>query len=206
MKTKQLFVGLIVGLIIGFFATYIYFVSTNANAAGQKILGWVGGIAGIVGATAYFCQKYIEHRLGVESERLKIRFTKTYSLRADAIAEAHGKLLDLYEAVDEFQFNGGREVGSEKWVAASNRINEARNNLIDFLARKQLYLPKPTTKKIRELLGKVYGSHLRYGMLKEYSKEERSAEVKKWLDEKEQLPVYLAQLEEDFRDALGFVD
>ncbi|HLX69007.1 MAG TPA: hypothetical protein VKV04_05195, partial [Verrucomicrobiae bacterium] len=166
LNTKQLFSGLAVGGVIGFFLAYLYFISTSANAMGQKLFAFVGGSAGFVAALAYFCRAYVEHRLGVESERMKIRFTKSYSLRADAIAEAHGKLLDLYEAVNDFQFNAGRETNSEKWATAIHGVNAARNNLIDFLSRKQLYLPKPTTAKIRDLFQKVYGSHLRYTMLK----------------------------------------
>lgn len=207
MKTKPLFIGLAVGVVIGFFLVYLTFISANVGAAGQKVFGWVGGSVGIVAALAYFCRTYVQHLLGIESERMKIKFAKTYSLRADAIAEAHGKFLDLYQAVDEFQFTGGRDVNSEKWHTAIHRINEARNNLIDFLSRKQLYLPKTTTAKIRDLFQRVYGSHLRYTMLKEESDtERRSLDVKNWLAEKDEMRAYLEQLENDFRDALGFLD
>ena len=206
MKTKPLFIGLVVGVIIGFFVTYLYFVSLNLTVVGQKVFAFVGGSAGIIAALAYFCRIYVEHRLGIEAERMKVRFSRTYELRANAIGEVHGKLLDLYDIVNDFQFNAGHEVGSDKWLAASNRINEARNNLIDFLLRKQLYLPEATTVKIRSLFQKVYGSHLRYTMLKEYPQEERSKEIKNWLDEKEQIPVYLKQLEDAFRESLGFLD
>ena len=137
---------------------------------------------------------------------MKIRFTKTYSLRADAIAEAHGKLLDLYETVDGFQFEAGRKEDSEKSNNAAHRVNAARDTLIDFLSRKQLYLPKTTTAKIRDLFLRVYGSHLRYTMLREYSDTERGQEVRKWMAEKDEMQAYLSQLEDDLRDALGFVD
>jgi hypothetical protein len=206
MKTKPLFIGLVVGVIIGFFVTYLYFVSLNLTVAGQKFFAFIGGSVGIIAALAYFCRTYVEHRLGIEAERMKVRFSRTYELRASAIAEAHGKLLDLYDTVNDFQSTAGHEAGSDQWLAASNRINETRNNLIDFLLRKQLYLPKATTAKIRSLFQKVYGSHLRYTMLKEYPQEERSKEIKSWLAEKEQIPVYLKQLEDDFRESLGFLD
>jgi uncharacterized protein YggL (DUF469 family) len=211
MKTKPLFIGLVIGVVIGFFLAYLYFISTSASTMGQKVFAFVGGSAGIIAALTYFCRTYVEHRLGVESERVKIRFTKTYSLRADAISEVHGRFLDLYEAVNEFQFTGSRDVNSEQWHTAIHRINAARDSLIDLLSRKQLYLPKTTTAKIRDLFGRVYGSHLRYTLLTEENSEAervelKSVELKKWLEEKDQMSAYLSLLEDDFRDALGFLD
>lgn len=207
MKTKPLFIGLAVGVVIGFFLAYLYFVSLSASAAGQKVFAFVGGSAGLTAAVAYFCRTYVEHRLGIEAERTKVRFSHTYELRANAISEAHGKFLDLYDAVNEFQFKAGHDVNSVQWHDAIHRINGARDNLIDFLSRKQLYLPKTTTAKIRDLFGRVYGSHLRYTFMKEENSDaKRAVEVKNWLAEKDQMQAYLNLLEDDFRDALGFLD
>ncbi len=206
MKTKPFLVGLCVGAAVGFFLAYLYFVSVTLSGAVERVFGFVGGSIGIIAAVAYACRTYVEYLLGVEADQKKIRFSKTYELRAEAISEAHGKLLDLYDATNEFPQTGGTETGSPKWMAASNRIGEARNSLIDFLSRKQLYLPKETATKIRKLLQVVYGSHIHYTLLKEFPQPERSEEVKNWLKTKEQIPTHLAKLEADFRSALGFVD
>jgi hypothetical protein len=205
MKTKPLFIGLFSGLLIGSLIAYLWFISMNMAGVAGYLLALVGGSGGLVAAIAYFCRQYVEYRLGIEAEETKIRFSKTYQLRAEAISEAHGRLLDLHDATSDFSMRGLINNSPEREVAVTH-INEIKNRLIDFLSRKQLYLPKATAAKIRELFQLVYGSHIRYTILKEHPAEERSAEVQKWLKANEQIPDYLAQLEDDFRKVLGFID
>ena len=191
---------------IGFFLAYLYFISVNLSVSVEKVFGLMGGFVGIIAAIAYVCRTYVEYRLGIEAEQTKIRFSKTYELRADAISEAHGRLLDLHDATSDFSMRGFNINNSPEREAAVTHINEIKNRLIDFLSRKQLYLPKATAAKIRELFQLVYGSHIRYTILREHPDEERSAEVQKWLKANEQIPVYLSHLEDDFREVLGFID
>ena len=78
MKTKPLFVGLGVGVAIGFFLAYLYFISVNLSVSVEKVFGLMGGFVGIIAAIAYVCRTYVEYRLGIEAEQPKIRFSKPY--------------------------------------------------------------------------------------------------------------------------------
>ena len=60
MKTKQLWIGLAAGLGIGFWGTYLYFISTSTAKAADKIFVIIGGATGILSALVYFFQKFYE--------------------------------------------------------------------------------------------------------------------------------------------------
>ncbi len=200
-------IGLCIGVFLGAFAAYIYFINVNMAGAAGYVFAIIGGSSGIVGAMAYFFRTYYEHQLELVADKHKLKFSKTYQLRTDAISEIHGRLLDLYEAVKEFAGTGGsEEAGSAKWLEAVERVRIARNTFIDTIARRGLYMPKKLAKKTRALSGHFYGHHVRFTMLKSHPKEERSEEVKKWCDANEQLPALLEELEKEFTDVLGFTD
>jgi hypothetical protein len=214
----KLIIGLALGLFVGAFAAYQYLISVKvADAAGYMFASF-GGMAGIVGAACYFIRSHYEHKLkqastdyeyklGILTEKLKLRDSKTYQLRTDAIAEVHGRLIDLYDATYEFPSTGGSEpAGSEKWLEAVERIRVARNAFIDTMARRGLYLPEELAAATRKLSGNFYGHHVRLTMLKEHPDETRSAEVKAWCDENEQIPLRLKELEKQFTKTLGFID
>lgn len=207
MKYKQLIIGLCIGIFLGAFAAYLYFINVNMTGAAGYVFAIVGGLSGIMGAAGYFFRTHYEHQLELVADKHKLEFSKTYQLRTDAIAEAHGRLLDLYEAVGEFSSTGGsEEAGSPKWLKAAERIRVARNEFIDAMARRGLYMPKELAKKTRALSGTFYGHHVRFTMLKSHPEELRSEEVRKWCDANEQLPTLLVELEKEFTEALGFKD
>jgi hypothetical protein len=195
-----------IGLLIGCLISYLVFASVNLSSATGYVFNVVGGFTALVAAVSYFAKQLFEHKMELLAEQGKITFSKTYQLRAEAIAEAHGRLLDYQEAIQMFSMSGLNHQNNEERQNAVVNINKLKDAYFDFMTRRALYLPRATEKKVREYFTRLYQYHLQYVFIKDHPPEERSVELKKWLEAGEKMPDALKALEDDFRTALGFTD
>lgn len=194
------------GLLIGCLISYLVFASVNLSSAAGYAFNVVGGFTALVAAVSYFAKQLFEHKMELLAEQRKITFSKTYQLRADAISEAHGRLLDYQETIQMFSTGGLNHQNNEVRHNAVTNINKLKDAYFDFMARRALYLPRATEKKVRDYFNRLYQYHLQYVFIKDHPPEERSVELKKWLETGEKMPDALKALEDDFRTVLGFTD
>lgn len=195
-----------IGLLIGCLISYLVFASVNLSSAAGYVFNVVGGLTALVAAFSYFAKQLFEHKMEILAEQGKITFSKTYQLRAEAISELHGRLLDYQEAIQMFSMSGLNNQNNEARQSAVANINKLKDAYLDFMARRALYLPRDTKEKVREYFKRLHKYHLQYVSIKDHPPEERTVELKKWLEAGEKMPDALKALEDDFRTVLGFTD
>jgi len=209
--TKTFVIGAVVGTMFGGFLIYLYFVSNSFADAGSKAIGMVGGVGGLLTAVVYFTKTYSDYRLGIEAEKHKIMFAKCYEMRAVAIAEVHGLLIDFIDSIDALSNTArpnpkwpNQDQVQDVWNAACNVVSKAKNAYLDFDLRKSFHIQEVTLKEVEAMykhLHEWYMTHTRLPMMEEGP--ERNKEIMKFVNTKFAMKERLKVLEKAYRDALG---
>jgi hypothetical protein len=209
MKNKKSLITLLfvlaAGIGTGSYFTYLFFTSANVPEAGKNLFGIIGGGAGVIAAIAYSIKTYGEHVLGLIAEKHRIVFANTYKLRADAIAEGYGLLLEFADRIEAFSHHGRAD--TPEYKQASDALNKTKSAYLDLILLKGLYLPKETKNQIKaeySFLHEWYMKFFRLPLMEQG--EERQKVIGEFVEIKFKLRERHEQLGESLSKAIGFRD
>lgn len=218
MRTKSIWVKLLswvglvaLGVAIGFWGTYLYFVSKSSADAGAKAFVFVGGASGIVSAFAFLIKTFVEHRLGIAAEQSKVIFAETYKLKAAAIIETYRLVSELKKELTAFISPTSTQMAKEQWQQHRDIFGKALSAkwqaFNDYYEPKKLLFNRKTRETIEDL-NKYYSLaassfDMRAFVAASYEMRGQKPDLSHW---DVQVPPVLVALEEQFREVLGITD
>ncbi len=156
----------------------------------------------------------LKAQLQIAASERNTRFTKTFEVIAETVAETYKRLLALNDAVSSylsiFGFQGDPSKADRRKIVADKMFE-----FVDYYRPRRLFLPPATTQRIDDLRKKLHMTTLefKYGVEEDGDTRRRRAnplaenDIDTWMKAHDfmstEVPTILALLEEAFRRVLG---
>ena len=189
----------------------------GGNAALLAVLGFAGKslLEKIIARDTKRFESELKAQADATVERLKnelqlktiehqVRFSRLHEKSAETIAETYSLLRSYLHAVADYV--KVLEMAGEKSKAERREaVNTALKEFRDYFVKRQIFLPKETAKRIRELDDKLFKSAQHFAMNIEGKETTASSEdwMKAFSSVNEEIPPVLELLEDEFRGLLG---
>ncbi len=146
----------------------------------------------------------LKSRLSIAATEHQIRFLKLHETRAEVIAETYALLRDLYEKVADY-VKIFEPAGDRPKEERRNDVVNSLNDLRAYYPKKQIFLPKNTAIKVRNIDVELMQATSQFVYGVELSK--RTESTKTWMEIFErmngEISTTMDELEDEFRELLG---
>lgn len=191
----------------------------GGNAALLAVLGLLGKsiIEKVLTRDTQRLEYELKSKADTELEKLRstlataatehqIRFAKLHEQRAEVIAETYSKLRELHtnlgEYVKIFEPAGGLPKEERR-----HRVGEAHKSFIEYYSRNRIFLSRAAVEKLDAINQKSVKAFYGFFYSVEMVQATKGDGVTKWMEifehVKEEMPVALSELEDEFRKLLG---
>lgn len=149
-----------------------------------------------------------KHKLELAAAEQNYRFTHVFEKTVTAIAETHGKLVDLHDALNERILNC-EGLDDPEYVKLTLFVNEKWDSFQEFYKQKRIFVPKSIDEKIGEFANEITRCQsLHDRMLKAEKAKVNQEAMEKMLEAFEKLMDSLLELRseliDEFQRVLGF--
>jgi hypothetical protein len=146
----------------------------------------------------------LKSRLSIAANEHQVRFSRLHETRAEVIAETYALLRDLYEKVADY-VKIFEPAGDRPKEERRNDVISALNALRAYYPKKQIFLPKKTAIKVRNIDIELMQATSQFVYGVELSK--RNESTKTWMEIFERMngkiSAAMVELEDEFRELLG---
>ncbi|MBI5918379.1 MAG: hypothetical protein HY849_03265 [Nitrosomonadales bacterium] len=189
----------------------------GGNAALLAVLGFAGKslLEKVIARDTKRFESEIKAQADATVERLKnelqlktiehqIRFSRLHEKSAETIAETYSLLRSYLHAVADYVKvleMAGEKPKAERREAVNTALQEFRS----YFVKRQIFLPKETARRVRELDEKLFKSAQHFAMKIEGQETTASSDdwMKAFSSVNEEIPPVLELLEDEFRELLG---
>jgi hypothetical protein len=146
----------------------------------------------------------VKNDLQLKAIEHQVRFTRLHEKSAETITEAYSLLQSYLQAVDDYvkilEPRGGLTKPERR-----ERVNLALKDFRSYFGKRQIFLPKETAMRMRDLDNKLYDLAHHFAMTIEG--QEETASPTNWMQAvtavNDDIPPLLVLLEDEFRELLG---
>jgi hypothetical protein len=146
----------------------------------------------------------LKSRLSITAIEHQVRFSKLHETRAEVIAETYALLRDLYEKVADY-VKIFEPAGDRPKEERRKDVINALNALRAYYPKKQIFLPRETAIKVRNIDTELMQATSQFVYDVELSK--RNETVNTWMEIFERMngkiSTAMVELEDEFRELLG---
>lgn len=146
----------------------------------------------------------LKNELQLKTIEHQIRFSRLHEKSAETIAETYSLLQSYLHAVADY-VKVFEMTGEKSKAMRRDAVNAALKEFREYFVKRQIFLPKETARRIRELDEKLYQSAQHFAIKIEGRETTASTEdwMKAFSSVNEEIPPILERLEEEFRKLLG---
>lgn len=146
----------------------------------------------------------LKSRLSIVATEHQVRFSRLHETRAEVIAETYALLRDLYEKVADY-VKIFEPAGDRPKEERRKDVISALNTLPAYYPKKQIFLPKKTANKVRNIDIELMQATSQFVYSVELSA--RNESTKTWMEIFERMNgkinAAMVELEDEFRELLG---
>jgi hypothetical protein len=191
----------------------------GGNAALLAVLGLLGKsiIEKVLARDTQRLEYELKSKADTELEKLRstlattatehqIRFAKLHEKRAEVIAETYSRLRELHTNLGDY-VKIFEPAGDRPKEERRQRVGDAHRSFIEYYSKNRIFLSKAAVEKLDDINQKSVSAFYDFFYSVEMVQAAKGDSVKKWMEifehVKDEMPVALSELEDEFRKLLG---